>query len=200
MSLQDWASVAEIASAIIAGIATCISLNAAKQSRKAAEESGKLNEQMTRPRVLVYAEPSKVSPYLYNLVVENAGMRLARNIVLSVKGDDIVGVVSEGDMESRLSNMKPFIHGIKMLPAGGARKYFMIDAYGDNYSRLASSRASVGVTYNNEDGRAYKAEYPLDFASMPDHSLTGREDKVLLGIASSLKGIGKSVDKIARNR
>lgn len=187
ITTSDWAQILSATGTLIAAIVAVV---AALQSYRSAKQSNETNEQLTRPRVVVYADNSKYEISYIDLVIFNEGGGLARNIEFTVSGDDPPVSFSDGK-NKHLSDLDVITKGIKVLPAKSSRSYFVLSTLGQ-VEEIMALNSHIGITYTNSSGtKKYNDTFSLDFTSLPKMRFTEKE-------VSQQKKLTQEVEKIRR--
>ena len=155
------------------------------------------------PEVIVYAESDPQRQTMINLVVENIGKSPARNVSFKTPVDLPAKVGISVDAAGELETMTkgPLVRGIPFLPPGGKR-IVTWGLYGDLRRALGDRTISVSVEYW---GRHFGVPWPrrlktsclLEVFSFEANDASDRNFPKQ--IADNIKGVGKTLDKIARD-
>lgn len=191
LSTSEWT---QIVSAIGTMIAAIVAVIAAIASYRSAKQNNETNEQMVRPRVVVYIESDISSIQIINLIVRNDGGGLARNINLDLDGDDIAVEkwVSKNEL---LSGHVIFKSGIEVLPSHSENKYSLLSLIGQ-YDQLLSKHSLIKIEYTDSTSKkSYSESYSLDFASLPNGKWSNADTKAPAAIANELKNIRRILEK-----
>ncbi len=190
----DWA---EIISAIGTMIAAIVAVIAAFQSYRSAEQNNETNEQMIRPRVVVYLDSAKAGVNFIDMIILNEGGGLARNIKFSIEGEDMELEYQQKDVK-KLSDLVVIKNGMSILPSRERRKYFLLSIKGnDCYKALLKRRTELNVSYTDITGKKkYSDSFLLDFANLPYSDWTTSKDEAFKVISEELPTISKSLNSI----
>ncbi len=190
----DWA---EIISAIGTMIAAIVAVIAAFQSYRSAERNNETNEQMIRPRVVVYLDSAKAGVNFIDMIILNEGGGLARNIKFSIEGEDMELEYQQKDVK-KLSDLVVIKNGMSILPSRERRKYFLLSIKGnDRYKALLKRRTELNVSYTDITGKKkYSGSFLLDFANLPYSDWTTSKDEAFKVISEELPTISKSLNSI----
>lgn len=171
MTLTDWA---QIIGAIGTMAAAIVAVIAAIQSFRSAKQNNETNEQMIRPRVVVYVESSKHDIAFIDLVVLNEGGGLARDIKFTISGDDPPMSFSDGT-DKHLSDFDVISKGIKVLPARTSRSYFVLSTIGQ-IDEILALNSHITVEYTDSSHtKEYSDTFDLDFVSLPKMKFVEKE-------------------------
>ena len=184
--LANWA---QIVGALGTLLAALVAVFAARLSYRSAMENHETNEQMIRPRVAVSIKPTKASKNLIDLVVSNHGNGIARDISLSLSGDDFM-LDHYGKDRPVLSTLRVFSTGIKLLTPHEERQYYIVSLMG-RYEDLLAVTTSVNINYTGDTGKRYSDTFLLDFSSFSDSGWTDKN-------AEAGKNIAKELEQIRR--
>lgn len=191
LSAADWA---QIISALGTMVAAVVAVIAAVQSYRSAKQNNETNEQMIRPRVVVYIENSENNISFMDLVIRNEGGGLARDVIFRVKGDDLPMSFSDGK-DKHLSDFDVIKSGIKVIPAGITRRYFILSMSGQ-VEQILALKCTVEIEYKNSTrNKLYKDSFDLDFASLPKMKFTEKEISNQKKIAGEIEKIRKVLEK-----
>lgn len=191
ISTTEWT---QIVSAVGTMIAAIVAVVAAIASYRSAKQNNETNEQMVRPRVVVYVESDTTSIQIINLVVRNDGGGLARSVTLSLDGDDI-DVEEWVSKNNSLSGHVLFQSGIEVLPSHSENKYSLLSLIGQ-YEQLLAKRTLVKLKYTDSTKRkTYSDSYALDFASLPSGKWSNSDTKAPATIASEIQKIRRIIEK-----
>ena len=190
----DWA---EIISAIGTMIAAIVAVIAAFQSYRSAKQNNETNEQMIRPRVVVYLDSAKAGINFIDMIILNEGGGLARNIKFSIEGEDMELEYQQKDVK-KLSDLVVIKNGMSILPSRERRKYFLLSIKGnDCYKALLKRRTELNVSYTDITGKKkYSDSFLLDFANLPYSDWTTSKDEAFKVISKELPIISKSLNSI----
>lgn len=184
---------AQIISAIGTMVATIVAVIAAIQSYRSAKQNNETNEQMIRPRVVVYVDNSRDDISLIDLIVHNEGGGFAKNIKFKIKGDDLP--MSFSDAKDRnLSDFDIIREGIKFMPSKSVRRYFLLSTIGQ-VDKILKKRCRVSVSYENSTAnKKYQDEFLLDFMSLPRMRFTNRNETYRKKLANETEKIRKIME------
>jgi len=189
--VSDWA---QVIAAIGTMAAATVAVVAAVQSYRSAKQNNETNEQMVRPRVVVYVDNSEQDISFVDLVILNEGGGLARDIRFTVSGDDPPMSFSDGSAK-QLSDFDVISKGIKVLPAKASRSYFMLSTIGQ-VDEILALQSSLAVTYANSNGtKQYEDVFDLDFNSLPKMRFTKEETSNQKKLVGEVKKIRKVLEK-----
>ena len=185
---------AQIFSAIGTMIAAIVAVIAAAHSYRSARENNETNEQMIRPRVVVYVDNSNYEIAFMDLVVLNEGGGLARDIQFTISGDDLPVSFSDGS-DKNLSDFEVIKKGIKVLPAKSSRSYFVLSTIGQ-IDKILALDSYVTIRYSDSSGtKKYEDKFSLDFASLPKMRFKKEEAVNQKKIAGEIKKIREILEK-----
>lgn len=192
ISPTDWA---QIISAVGAMTAAIVAVIAAIQSYRSAKQNNDTNEQMIRPRVVVYVENSLHNIAYLDLVILNEGGGLARDINLVVSGDEPSLRFSDNTDKS-LSSLDAIKHGIAVLPARTSRSYFMMSSdTKDDTKKILDLETDISIGYTDSTGKKkYQDTFRLDFKSLPKMRLVEKAETDRKKIIAEMKNITKALE------
>jgi hypothetical protein len=178
-------------------IAAIVAVIAAFQSYRSAEQNNETNEQMIRPRVVVYLDSAKAGVNFIDMIILNEGGGLARNIKFSIEGEDMELEYQQKDVK-KLSDLVVIKNGMSILPSRERRKYFLLSIKGnDCYKALLKRRTELNVSYTDITGKKkYSDSFLLDFANLPYSDCTTSKDEAFKVISKELPIISKSLNSI----
>lgn len=172
LSSADWTAIGTMSTAVIAAVAASVAYFQVRVARQARDDR-------IRPFVVVDIRPSASSVHILNLVVENVGLTLARNV--TIKFDPPLAT-SEGSY--RLAESALLTTGIPSLPPGRRIEAFFDSAFSRNGKDLPD-RFDVTVTYDDAHGRRQPSlSYIVDFSYL--FGLQYMDEKGLHDIAKSV--------------
>ena len=198
----DWAalgSVTQAAATVAAVVVALVAVIYAKrqwtsaqaQIHEARVREEERKEERARPFVVVDFEPSAASGNLIDLVIENVGATLAKNVRFQFDPELVSSMDTDGGYG--LSKSVLFTHGIPALPPG-KRISALFDV---SHKRLeAGLPPTFRVTVHSEDaqGRAQEPlEYVLDLNFR--YGLRRVDVKTVHDVAKSMKEIEKAVGR-----
>lgn len=187
----DWA---QIVAAIGTMIAAIVAVVAAFQSYRSSKQNNDTNEQMIRPRIVVYVDNSQANISFVDLVVYNEGGGLARDIKFKIKGDDPPVSFSNGK-NSCLSDFEVIKDGIKVLPTKSSRRYFVLSTVGQ-IDEILALKCRIEVSYaNSSHDKIYKDSFELDFISLPKMKFANKELSNQKKIVSEIEKIRKALER-----
>lgn len=169
---EDWTALATGATALTAAVAAIVAFVQVGQARRAREEQ-------IRPFVLVHIASSAVWTNIFNLVIENLGATLARDVTIEFD-PPVTTSLSNYDLASTLL----FTKGIPSLPPRG-RIEVMFDVSHDRAEANLPMRYDVRVQYCDARGRPQEPlSYPIDL-----EYLYGLEQVTQYGIHHAAKAL-----------
>lgn len=185
----DWA---QIISAVGTMIAAVVAVIAAIHSFRSAKQNNETNEQLIRPRVVVYVDNSHHNIAYLDLIILNEGGGLARDIKLAVSGDEPSLRFSD-NTDKPLSSLDAIEHGITVMPARSSRSYFMmsIDTK-DDTKKILDLKTDISINYTDSTGKKkYQDAFRLDFKSLPKMRLVEKAESDRKKIITEMKNITK---------
>jgi hypothetical protein len=169
-----------LAACVTAGVAVLAAAFAYFQVR----EARNLRRDQAKPFVIVDIQPSRASMHLLNLVVENTGTTIARDVTF----------VFEPPLSSSLDNydiaQTTFVKdGLPMIPPRRRHEY-LFDSSVQRHDSNLPMRFEVIVRYSDKDGKAQEPlRFPIDLS--PLYGIHFVEEK-------GLHHLAKSVDELAK--
>jgi hypothetical protein len=158
-------------SAAIAAIATCVQaillIAAAAIAYRQVQEARRIREEQAQPYIAVSLQTDPTSPFMLNLVIENMGKTVAREVFVTFKPEIISSLDREGDA-NRISEWTALKEGIRTLVPGQSMST-LVDSLMSRYAGGGSPelrekvRATVRYTGDGESSKSYTYEYDLDF-------------------------------------
>ena len=177
ISAQEWSAIGTMATAIIALAAAGFAAAQVLEARRAREDR-------TRPFVVVDIVPSKTSPLLLLLVVENIGQTLARDVKL--KFDPPLRTTFE---QRAIEDSSLVTEGILSMPPGRRIEGLFDQGPARSESDLPM-RYDVTVELRDARGREQEAlQYVLDLG--PIFGLTFTQELSIHHAAKALQNIDK---------
>lgn len=191
MKPSDWA---QVIAAIGTMVAAIVAVVAAIQSYRSSKQNNETNEQMVRPRVVVYVESSKNSISFIDLVIYNEGGGFARNVQFSIRGDDLPMSFSDGK-DKHLSDFDVIKNGIQIMPAKSTRRYFILSMIGQ-VDEVQAKKCDIKVAYTNSTGdKTYSDSFILDFMSLPKMQFTDKGTSDQKKLADETEKIRKVLER-----
>lgn len=181
LSPSEWTAIGTMGTAIVALLAAVFAGWQVWEIRKAREEEA-------RPFVIVDVQSSAAWNNLFNLVVENAGATVARDVRLS-----FTPPLQSSNEEVDLESTALITEGIPMLPPGRQVKAFF-DAAHDRKGKGLPMRYDVEVALKDYRGRSQEVQrYVIDLEHL--YGLTNITEYGVHDAAKALREIQKSVKK-----
>lgn len=150
----DWSAAGTVATAIIASVAALVAFHQVREARK-------LREEQAQPFVVVDFELSPVSGNIINLVVENVGKTLARDVKLAFT-PRLESTQVSGDYD--LKNTTLLKDGIPTMPPG-KRIVALFDVSHQRFSSGLPLSYTVKVEFRDSRRRKQEPlEYVLDLS------------------------------------
>jgi hypothetical protein len=146
---DQWTAIGTVVTAIVAVFAAFFAWRQVRLARA-------LREDQAKPFVVVAFRPSPVWGNAINLVVENIGTTLARNVRLTFDRP-LESVARTGD----INESKLFKEGIRVMPPG-MRLATLFDLSHERVKSSLPMTYEAVVTYDREHGSPVKMEYTLD--------------------------------------
>jgi hypothetical protein len=164
---------------------------AREQSREQAEREQRLREEEARPLVVVDFEPSPVWGNIINLVVENVGKTLAKNVRFTFDPPLVSSGAGNDGYNFQESNLLK--HGIPAMPPG-KRFEALFDMSHEHITAGLPMAYSARVDLQDSHGRQQESlEYVLDLNFR--YGVRRVESKGIHDVAKSLKEIERRVDQ-----
>jgi hypothetical protein len=151
--------------AALEAVATCvavlIAIVAASFAFRQVREARQLREDQAQPFVIVDISPSPISRRLFNLIIRNVGLTLAKNVKVYFTPD----LESTLDRQlDALSGSTLITQGIKSLPPGGEFTC-LFDNATQRFEAKLPNQYSVIVTFHDSRGRLMEPlEYDIDLS------------------------------------
>jgi hypothetical protein len=141
---------------IIAALAAIIGLRQLKQARD-------LNEEQSRPYIVIYLQPTEADRSLLNFVIQNIGQTAARNISIKFEPEFSRAMKLPGH---DFMNAKLISEPIPSMPP--QFEYRMIFENISDYQKLDNPRSSytVNVRYEDRQGKKLTDSFTLDLEAM----------------------------------
>lgn len=164
---------------------------ASEQSQEQASREQRLREEQARPFVVVDFEPSPVWGNIINLVVQNVGKTLAKNVRLTFNPPLVSSTAGNDGYNFQESNLLK--HGIPAMPPG-KRFEALFDMSHDHIQAGLPMSYEVRVDLEDSQGRQQEAlEYVLDLNFR--YGVRRVESKSIHDLAKSVKKIENRVDQ-----
>jgi hypothetical protein len=185
-SSADWSAASGLGTLVIAGVATLIGWRQLRQARA-------LREEEAAPFVVVDVVPSGASSIILDLVIENVGKTVARDVRITFEPP----IRSATDMAGyELYEWSPLREGIKTL-VPGRRLTAMFDHAPDRHASDLPRRYEVVVDCFDSRGRAQpRMAYTLDLE--PLYGALRVEEKGLHHLVKEVEKLRKAVTPISQ--
>lgn len=181
LSPDEWTAVGTVGTAIVAMLAAVFAGWQVWEIRRTRQEE-------SRPFVIADIQSSAAWNNLFNLVIENAGATVARDVRVSFT-PPLQSSIAEVDLESTVL----LTEGIPMLPPGRQVKAFF-DAAHDRKGKGLPMRYDVEVALKDFRGRPQEVQrYVIDLEHL--YGLTNITEYGMHDAAKALREIQKSVKK-----
>ena len=156
-----------------------------------------------RPQIDVYMSRSKTSFNVMNVVVENVGSGIARNIRFRFKGSSTNGELTEPEqaVADRLNKMAMFNSGIQALsPQRNKRSFLFIvqeifGAHKDDFYKIC---LTIEMSYEDAEGETHTSVAIWDFSELEGTSEMGYGDPTDKA-AGHLEKISSTLQKLGRD-
>jgi hypothetical protein len=183
---QDWSAAASVGTLLVALAATGIGWRQLKQARA-------LREEEAAPFVVVDVVPTPASRWILDLVIENTGKTVARDVRITFDPP----VESAADMAGYdLRDWSPLRDGIKSL-APGRRLTAMFDQTRERHASELPRQYEVRVECRGARGRRQPVmEYTVDLD--PLYGALYVEEKGLHNLVQEVEKLRKAVEPITR--
>ena len=177
---EQWSALGVVVTAIIAVVAAVFAFFQLREARR-------LREAQARPFVIVDVQTSHAIARVLNLVVENIGRTLARNVRFSflppltttMKGYDIANTVLVRE-------------GIAMLPPGRRMEYLFDESVARHKQQLPS-RYEVVVDYDDASGRRQESlRFTIDLS--PLYGVRFIRESGMHQAAEALQAMSRTLD------
>lgn len=189
LGADSWQAIGTVATTMIAGAAAYIGLTQASESKKtrvgqenAAQE---LRKEQARPFVIVDFQPNSVTGHAVDLVIENMGNTLARNVRISF---DPELATTDEDVSIRLPKSVLLTRGIPTL-VPGQRIATPFDRHDVRDKSELPSIYEAYVEFDDSEGIHYKDRYTLDLTIR--HGLLYIQERGMHDAAKALMEISK---------
>lgn len=170
--------------AFAAAVTAVVAMVAARFAFAQVREARRLREDQAKPFVVVDIQPSRASVHILNVVIENIGATMAREVHIAFTPE--VETTIEG---YDLKNTVAIRDGLPMIPPG-RRLVFLFDQSVNRKEADLPMRYDVVVTYQDKDGRPQDPlEFPIDLS--PLYGMRVVEDRGLHHAAKSLDELVK---------
>lgn len=180
------AAIAACAQAVVLVVAAIIAFRQVQEARRVREEQA-------QPYVIVSLQTDPASPFMLNLIIENMGKTVAREVFVTFEPQLISSLDKDGD-PNRLSEWTALKEGIRTLVPGQSMSTLvdslMIRYAGGGSPQLREKvRATVRYTGDGESPKRYRYDYDLDFNVFFGQHWIGRK---------GIDDLVKSVDEIRK--
>lgn len=176
---EQWSALGSMVTAAVAVVAAVFAAIQVLEARR-------LREEQSKPFVIVDIQPSPTSRHILNLVIENTGTTMARDVKITFTP----GITTTMRDEFPLEDSSLLKDGIPMLPPG-RRLDWMFDSSVKRHEQRLPLRYEVEVAYADQRGRAQEPlHFPIDLA--PLYGVAYVEEKGLHHIAKALEGLQKT--------
>ncbi len=183
---EQWSALGAMLTAAVAVVAAVVAYFQVREARR-------LREEQAKPFVIVDIQPSTASRHILNLVIENTGATLAKNVKIVFDPPVESSIPEHGLQDSVLLQ-----RGLPMVPPR-RRLEFMFDSSVERHGRGLPLRYDVTVTYDDQRGRPQESLlFPIDLA--PLYGLAYVEEKGLHHIAKALEELQKTTSKWTASR
>lgn len=188
LSSGQWAAGGEVVSAIASVLTVVVAVLAAWYARSQVDEARRSREEQAQPFVVVDVQPSPVWRNALNLVVENVGRTLAKDVRFTFDPP-----LRTTQTEYPITESVLVREGIRGLPPGRR-----VEGLYDLSHQLLNSglplRYEVSVTFSDARGRKQE---PLDYVIdlNPLFGLLRFDEKGVHHVAKALEGIDKRLGK-----
>ena len=141
-----------------------------------------------RPALVVTAEVHEIHINIINFRVENIGGGAARNILLRLSREFMIGT------DRPLHELGLFKRGIPLLGPGRKIETFLTNAI-ELYQEPQQEPLEVTVVYEDAAGRKFEDPFKIDFAAFENLSRVGTAP--LHTIAKSIEALQKSIGNLS---
>lgn len=156
-------------------------------------ETRRMRQVQTEPAIAIWAEPSEFGINFLNLVIENVGQGVARNIKLSASPD------IHRKPDRPLSDLGLFKNGLPHLAPRQRIKFFLLNVLdGPSKSKggdLSHLNFQVTATYANSTGATYTESFSIDISALEGFGTIGTPP--LISIARDLERLQRDVGHLA---
>jgi hypothetical protein len=175
----QWTALGALITAGVALIAAAFALVQVREARR-------LREEQSRPFVIVDIQPSETTKHILNIVIENVGKTLAKNVRLTF-APKLQTTMSGYD----IANTALIKDGIATMPPGRRWEY-LFDASNARFGSTLPMRYDVTVHYDDHDEKHQRPlRYLIDLT--PLFGMHFIQEKGQHDIAKSLEEISKAV-------
>ena len=178
---NDWTALGTCAYALIAGIAAVVVYFQVREARRTREDQA-------RPFVIVDIQPSPVWWNIFNLVIENVGTTLARDVAISFTPE-----LSTSQKDYDLANSALIKEGIPSLPPR-RRIQVLFDVSHERKKTDLPMRYEAEVSFKDARGRQQESlRYVIDLGYL--YGLHRVEEYGLHHAAKALREINSTMQK-----
>jgi hypothetical protein len=175
---DQWSAVGACATAAVAVIAACVAYFQVREAKK-------LRLDQAKPYVVVDIQPSRVSVHLLNLIVENTGATMARNVTF-----DFNPPLESSLQGYEIADSTFARSGLPMIPPRRRHEYLFDSSVGRLNSDLPM-KFDVTVRYEDREGKRQEPlKFPIDLS--PLYGLRVVQERGLHDIARAVEQIAKT--------
>lgn len=179
LTSKDWTAAGTVALAGFGAVGivfNCITLSYMKHDR--------------RPYVYVDLMPMEKSPYLFEVVIGNAGSAPAHNIIIKIEAPETEAeMLKKNAIKSKMAELPIIKNPITFLPPGSGRHTWFGSGH-LMYEYAQNIEYKVHIQYESSDGTVYKNDITLNLSHM--FGITYTEEPYL----RELSGIKKELSKL----
>lgn len=180
-SVSEWAAIIAAAASVLTALVAVV---AATFAFFQVREARRLRTDQAKPFVVVDIKPSAASAHILNLVIENIGATMARDVHIDFK-PEIVTSISEYDLKDTIL----IRDGVPMIPPG-RRLEFLFDQTVNRKQAELPMRYDVTVTYRDTNERLQEPlRFPIDLT--PLYGMRFVEERGVHHVAKALDDLVK---------
>lgn len=169
---------------IFTGFVTLATIAYAVLTLKLVEETKKMREAQTEPKIFAMIEPDERYINWINLIIQNIGLGPAYNVEFKVVPD-----FEEPEREFKVSEIGFIKNGLRYLAPDQKLKTFLTNT-GDDFKQKCSKSFTIKVSYQDAVGKKYNDEYLVDFSQRAGLREVGKP---------GIEKIADSVERIEKN-
>lgn len=155
-----------------------------------------IRKESMRPNVVVSIQPSMVSITFWDVIIQNLGKGIAKNVKFSFKNsDDTIATVDNNHLVKVFSKLSLFENGCSSLGLGQTIKSFLL-GFGDlerdvGKDNLFLQRIRLEISFEDAEGTPYKNSLDIDFSDLKGISTLG-------GATDPVYSLFKEVEKLRK--
>ena len=170
--------------AILTTILVLITGAYALLTRSLVNETQKMREAQTEPKITAIIESDERYINWINLIIQNIGLGLAYNVEFKVVPD-----FEEPERDFKVSKIGFIKNGLRYLAPDQKLKTFLTNT-GDDFKQKCSKSFTIKISYQDAVGKKYNEDYLVDFSQRAGLREVGKP---------GIEKIADSVERIEKN-